>query len=275
MRIDTANQRQSKFIVGILVITVFTICFAIVLGYGDYLKDEPDNCYLSNSNCSPNAIEVCSGNNDLVTVTQRKELEDLDTEKGKIEIIKEELPAWTVVPLCIDDDLVAPYYVLVKVTGGYKPYDGWSIKLYQDRDDDKNNKEYIGTIKMVPTIVPELSGCCWTVYNITFDVVGCIKVESNHFPDIPAGWDLIKEVPCTPDLNKEVDIVISTHWYGCGEPYQRFEVILSQKNVFPDSPDSRMEIIPSSVALNKGIDKIVYQSSLRFYKKSLFFFFLL
>ncbi|MFX1389816.1 MAG: hypothetical protein ACFE9Z_07135 [Promethearchaeota archaeon] len=232
--------------------------------------------YYINSNYSSNLIENSSGNDKIVTVAQRKELFDVDTEKGKIEIIGEELPDWTVLPLCITDSDVEDYWVAIKVTGGYYPYDGWSIEFYQDRDDDKSTKELIGRINLLHTVVPELSGCCYTVYNITFDVVGdCIHIDSNYFPDIPAGWNLIKNVPCTPDLNKEVDIFFSTHWYGCGEPYQRFELILPHNNVFPESSNSRYEALKFLRQLppNKEIDKIVYQSFLRFFIKNLFFFF--
>ena len=137
MRIDTTNQRQSKFIIGILVITVFSVCIAIALGYGGHLTAKPHDYYSPNSNFSSNSIENSSGNKEIVTITHRKELLGLDTEKGKIEILNEYLPAWTVVPLCIDDALVAPYWVQIKVTGGYHAYDGWFIDFYQDIDDDK------------------------------------------------------------------------------------------------------------------------------------------
>ncbi|MHA2280759.1 MAG: hypothetical protein ACXAC5_07895 [Promethearchaeota archaeon] len=243
MKIDTTDQRQSKFIIGSLVITVFAICFAIAFGCGGYFRVKQDDYYLPNSSFSPNSIADSSGNKKIVAVAQRMEWDNLDTEIGKIEIVTEVLPDWQVVPLCITDELLEDYWVTIKVTGNYIPYDGWFIDLYQDRDDDKSDKEFIGRINLVRTIIQ--TGCCWTVYNITFDVVrDCIKVESNHFPiDIPAGWNLIKNVDCTPNLNKFVDIVFSTHWYGCGEPDQRFELILSQKIVFPESPNSRMEVI--------------------------------
>jgi hypothetical protein len=246
MRIDTTIQRQSKFIIGILVISMFSICIAFALGYGGYLGAKPDDYYISNSNLSSNSVDDSSGNK-FVSVAHRKEFIDLDTEKGAITIEQEFLPSWTKVPLCITDELVKPYWVTIKVTGGYIPYDGWFIDLFQDRDDNKDDKEHIGRILLIREAIER--GCCWTVYNITFDVVGdCIKVESNHFPDIPQGWNLIKNVECTPDLDKLVDMVISTHWYGCGLPCQRFELILSQKILFPELPDSRMEILSSFVS---------------------------
>ena len=241
MRIDTTDQRQSKYIVGILIITVFAICVAIVFGCGGYLRVKQDNYNLINSNFSLNLIEGSSGNEKIVTVAQGTALYDLDTEVGYIEGLGEVLPNWEVVPLCITDELLAPYWVTIKSVGGYKPYGNWFIDIFQDAKELVVGRERIGQIALIYTEVPELSGSCYTVYNITFDVVGeCISVDSNNFPDFPPGWVLTKEVYCTPDLNKKVDIEISTYWYGCGEPYQRFELILSQKIVFPESPNSRM-----------------------------------
>ena len=240
MKIDTTDSRQSKYIVGILVITVFAVCVAIAFGFGGNLKNKQDDYNLLNSSLPLNFIEDSSGNIEIETVAQGMDLFDLDTAKGSIEGLNEYLPAWDVVPLCIDDALVAPYWMTIKVVGGYEPYGDWLIDIYQDTKVD-NRRELIGQIQLIYTERADLSGCCYTVYEIRFDVVGdCIKVDSNHFPDFPAGWVLTKEVECTPNLSKEVDIEISTFWYGCGEPYQRFELILSQKIVFPEFPNSRM-----------------------------------
>ena len=239
MKIDTTDSRQSKYIVGILVITVFAVCVGILFGFGGNLKIKHDDYNLLNSSLSSDFTEDSSGNI-FETVAQGMELFDLDTAVGSIEGLGEWLPAWEVVPLCIDDALVAPYWITVKVIGGYKPYGDWFIDIYQDTKVDKL-RQMIGQIEMIYTLDTSLSGCCYDVYRITFDVVGdCFKVESNHFPDFPAGWVLTENVECTPDLNKEVDIEISTFWYGCGEPYQRFELILFQKIIFPESPNSRM-----------------------------------
>jgi len=227
MIIDTMERRQSKLIVGILVITVFAICVAFASECGGQYKVKQDDYYLPNSNNSSNLIEDSSGNKEIVTVAQGKWITGVDTEKGKIEIVQEVLPNWQVLPLCITDDLLDPYWVTIKVTGGYHPYDGWFIDLYQDNWGGKNTKEFVGRIDLIHNKID--SGCCYDIYNITFDVCGpCIELDSNHFPDIPAGWNLIKDVCGTETLNKLVDIQISTHWYGCGERYQRFELILSQ-----------------------------------------------
>lgn len=245
MRIDTTDQRQSKFIVGILIITVFAICVAIVFGYGDYLRVKQNDYYLLNSSFSLNLIEDSSGNKKFVTVAQGMAVNDVDTEEGYIVGIGELLPDWSEgVPLCITDTLLAPYWVTVEVYGGYEPYNlfnGWYIDVFQDTDDDKLTKEFIGRINLIVREVPGLPDCCYTVYEITFDVVPeCINIESNYHPVFPDGWVLTPNDAFTTDLNKKVDFVLNTHWFGCGEDYQRFELILSQKIVFPESPNSRM-----------------------------------
>lgn len=238
MKIDTTDSRQSKYIVGILVITVFAVCVGILFGFGGNLKNKQNDYNLLNNSLSLNFIEDSSGNIKLETVAQSTALYDLDTEVGSIEGFEEFLPAWEVVPLCITDELMEDYWLTVKVFGGYEPYGTWLMEIYQDVKVD-NGRELIGEIELVYNKIA--TECCYDVYKITFDVVGeCIKVDSNHFPDFPAGWVLTKEVECTPDLNKEVDIEVSTFWYGCGEPYQRFELILFQKIIFPESPNSRM-----------------------------------
>jgi len=241
MKIDTTDSRQSKYIVGILIITVFAVCVGIAFGYGGNFKVKQDDNYLLNSSF-PNLIEDSSGNKQIVTVAQGIDVFDVDTAEGSIMGDAENLPDWSEVPLCIDDALLAEYWLNVKVVGGYKPYGDWYIDLFQYRegaDIDKTDKDFIGRINLVWSI--DVVECCYTIYHITFDVVGdCIHVDSNHFPDFPAGWDLIKDVECTPDLNKKVDFKVRTNWYGCGLPEQRFELILSQKIVFPESPNSRM-----------------------------------
>lgn len=230
------NDRYSNLFVGFLVIMVIFICVGIAMGCWGILNRDHTDFYLDNTNkFSLNVFESSSGNKDFVTVAQGKSFDDVDTEVGKIEVVSEYLPDWSVLPLCIEDADVANYYVNLKVTGGYKPRDlcnDWYIKFYQDLDNDKSTKEYVGTIDILVDKLDEHSTCCYTVYQLTFDVLeDCIRFDSNHYPDIPAGWDLFPKDPECTDLDKLVDVDISTEWEGCCNPCQRFEIILPQKNI--------------------------------------------
>jgi hypothetical protein len=246
MKIINSNKSYYMIIAGILVISILSIFMVFSLGVRGYCVYKPNATYphsVGFLDTNKDASESnYSENNKIVSVAQSKELKALDTEKGSINVIGGNLPDWDKVPLCIKQSDLNGYYMLVSSCGGYTPRDGWSIQLYQDRDNVKSTKELIGTIQLIYTKVDSMSSCCCTVYNITFIVIGgCIHVDSNEFPDAPAGWDFSKG-SCCCDLNKKVDIKVTTLWEGCSDQCQRFGLILTQNFVFR-IPNSQQNIL--------------------------------
>jgi hypothetical protein len=229
MKLNDSNKRYTTIIIGILVFFVLSFITACILGFGDNLAYNQNESNRLDVDSPSNQVKT--GNNEVVSVAQRKSICGLDTEVGSIDIIDSNLP--TIVPLCITDATVAPWFVEVKVIGGYIPCDGY-VNLYQDK------AGYIGRLNLDWDIIDQ--GCCYTIYNVTFDVATqceCIHVNSNHFPEVCDGWVLDKKVDGTQYLGKWVDLCLTTKWKGCDEEYQKFEIILAPKWCFrsPQLPE--------------------------------------
>lgn len=222
------NGSYSNAVIGILVIVVLVIITASILGCGGYIVNKKDFNFPIDLGLNQDNIR----NKNVVPIAQRRDF-TADTDLGTIDIYNYNLP--TTVPVCIDDDTVADWLIQVNVTGGYIPYDGY-VKLYQYKEGFCE----IGKIKLVWT--PDETGCCWQTYNVTFDVIGCIHVDSNHFPwrDDANGWFLDPKAPNADyTLGKEVTLKLVTKWKGCDDEYQKFEIILAHLKFISGAPNSQ------------------------------------
>jgi hypothetical protein len=158
----------------------------------------------------------------------------VDTVAGTLTVIEDNLPT-EALPLCIDNDYLKPFYVLVESVGGYSPEWG-QVYLNQLKEDGPFDGILIAHFDRI--CVP---GCpCAVQYNITFTTFmnRPICLESNHLPN---GMD--------PDrtLGKEVCVSYSSQWKGCGLQNQKFMVILAHKTM---SQNPELPILKTSPVLN-------------------------
>ena len=169
-----------------------------------------------------------SGIDDFVPVLQSALEDGIDTEQGWIEVID-----WyhdDPLPLCITDEVVSDWKLIVSVYGGYEPQDG-AIIVHQ--------KGPICDIEGVIDIdwTKGLSAYCGpTVWRASFDVIDdCICLDSNQYPNVIApeclcGPWVIDTDPGTTIPDKDVEFLWCTLWSGCLLPEQSFVVISVQNN---------------------------------------------
>jgi hypothetical protein len=152
-----------------------------------------------------------------------------DTEPGYIEVVDAVLPDGPL-PLCIDNEWLSQYYVVVNSVGGYSPNWG-AIYLNQMKGDEC----FEGIVFMhFDEII--LDGCpCATNYLITFFVCEPICLDSNHLPE---GFD--QDVY----LDKWVEVCFAMEWEGCHLDTQTFMVILAHKAM---SQNPKLPIFTSPV----------------------------
>ncbi|MFX0011726.1 MAG: hypothetical protein ACFE9R_15540 [Candidatus Hermodarchaeota archaeon] len=139
-----------------------------------------------------------------------------DTEPGTLEIdwTRTYLPEGPL-PLCIDNDYLANYYMTVVSVGGYSPKWG-AIYLNQLKGDVCFEGVVFAHFEEVI-----LDDCpCTVEYLVTFFVCEPICLDSNH---LPQGFD--QDVT----LGKEVDVCFASQWEGCHLDTQKFMVILAHK----------------------------------------------
>lgn len=172
-----------------------------------------------------------------VSVPEYGLFEDFDTEVGEMEIADQVLPTGDL-PLCIDNEYLDDFYIVVGTYGGYQWVSG-CIKVMQSKSDKPMWDNIVGYIDVdaIPIDIAE-GKHGWVYYNLTFTVSGNhpIILESNHIPDSPLG-DFYVSGPS--DLDKFVDLKIKTTWEGCHQETQQFMVILAHKvmsqNKIPNS----------------------------------------
>ncbi|MBY8992376.1 MAG: hypothetical protein KGD58_16640, partial [Candidatus Lokiarchaeota archaeon] len=132
------------------------------------------------------------------------------------------LPDWEVLPLCITNDDLLDYFVLLRVTGGYTPECG-SIQFYQQDVE-------VGRIDVNWAYMGH-EPCYADFWEATFTTATDIELESNQWPVIPdefcfnSNYDIVTE--------KKVTVSLCTQWTGC-----HFWIILVQK-MFSESPNSQ------------------------------------
>ena len=154
-----------------------------------------------------------------------------DVEAGSIDIVSAVLPDPEVdeLPICITQDYLDNYGMIVAVKGGYTPVSG-AIHIFQ-------NKYCLqGVVEIVWTEVETI--CCTTTWEASLVLTdGNICLESNQLPTV--GDDFCISGP--DDLDKDVWMLVCSTWSGCDQPDQIFKIILAHK-VCPRIPNSRGEI---------------------------------
>ncbi|MFW9787671.1 MAG: hypothetical protein ACFFE2_11485 [Candidatus Thorarchaeota archaeon] len=147
----------------------------------------------------------------------------LDTEQGYIDFYDEVIPSE--LPLCLNNETMANWYVEVFVFGGYKPWEfGSYIDVWQ-------KGVYQGRICVQWTHVRDGPCCASDYWRATFFVRQDICLESNKYPDVTP-WD-INYPPGDRIPGKYVTLEIMTYWTGChpgDEPSQDFTIIHSHSN---------------------------------------------
>jgi hypothetical protein len=145
-----------------------------------------------------------------VPILERGFVDDIPVEQGEIILRGGNLPEE--LPIKITSEVVADWYQIVAVKGGYEPLGGHGIF--------KNNKdpaEEIAGFKIIPILIEELD-CCWVIYNITFEIAEDWCFESSYYPDVADQEGIIP--------GKLIDICWWTLWQGCDDLNQRFTVLL-------------------------------------------------
>ncbi|MFX1455483.1 MAG: hypothetical protein ACFFDB_08935 [Promethearchaeota archaeon] len=177
-----------------------------------------------------------SGSNDG-SVPEKGLFGPYDTEVGEMEIAAQVLPT-EALPLCIDDEYLDDFYIVVGTYGGYSWVDG-CIKVMQAKTGEDLWDNIVGYIDITATEFDFAHGKHgWKYYNLTFTVDGDhpIILDSNHPPDSPLG-DFCVWGP--DNLDKFVHIKVCTTWEGCHKPEQQFMVILAHRimsqNKIPNS----------------------------------------
>ena len=144
------------------------------------------------------------------------------TEKGTIDIVYENIP--DILPLCIDNDYLAEWYVDVLVFGGYNPWEyGGYIEVWQ-------KGELKGIVNIVWTWTGKGECCAYDYWRATFFVDDKICLESNQYPDVDP-WHIGIPGDQQTIPGKCVNFYIMTYWTGCvpgEEPSQDFTIIPTQ-----------------------------------------------
>jgi hypothetical protein len=185
------------------------------------------------------------GNIRSVSVAEECEINGLDTLKGEIKPNTRYTNIPTILPLCINDEVVKDWWVAYLVCGCYEPrlicgsYYGL-IEFEQAKVPAKG-----GVVWMTSVSVTDIP-CCWKIVNFTgFDVPGVntdFELASNYFPNVPPGCVMTPKC-AKPDaeLGKRVDLDITTYWKGCDDDYQKFRLILAQYKMCFQDPLLPME----------------------------------
>jgi hypothetical protein len=147
-------------------------------------------------------------------VPERGCLGCFDTVPGTLKVVEEVLPEGPL-PLCIDNEWLSQYHIVVESVGGYAPVWG-EVYLDQNKADDC----YQGIIKAHFEARPVDDCPCTVLYYVTFYVEEPICLDSNHLPE---GFDQ------SVTLDKWVCGSYFSVWEGCHLPEQQFVVILAHK----------------------------------------------
>ena len=157
-----------------------------------------------------------------------------DTDPGTLEVREDlsKLPT-DPLPLCIDNNYLDDYYLVVESIGGYSP--NWG-KVFINQMKGDFCFEGVLTAHFEEIF---MDGCpCVTLYNITFTTKDPICLDSNH---LPVGFDQSKT------LGKEVCVSYCSQWKGCHLDSQKFMVILAHKTM---SQNPELPILKTSPVLN-------------------------
>jgi hypothetical protein len=216
--IPLTEQRTDQMI---LIISI-TIVFALAVGgfvmaaniYEDQDQSPTDDVQQIVKDCfdpAETAQLQALREPDFVMESESGRWGPFDTEQGWILWDGYYLPSE--LPLCINNDTIANWYIMVLSYGGYEPYGG-SINVTQ-------KYRYKGTIYIDWTYAGkgEYECCAYDWWTATFYVAANFCLDSNQYP-MCSGLDGF-----IPD--KEVYFYYDTYWTGCGHESQHFTMIHS------------------------------------------------
>ena len=118
-------------------------------------------------------------------------------------------------PLCIDEEVVADWWMSVEVYGGYEPNCGY-IDVWQ-------KGVRVGKLFITWTEVREEAVCTPGIWNATFSIEAPFRLDSNQYPIVDENCRVIAEHRTIP--GKDVCFESMTCWQGCSEDDQKFSII--------------------------------------------------
>ncbi len=253
----------SKAVIGIVIITITLTVVLSFMGVWDGFKNgnQEENFempFIPQNKVSEESSSVIKNSDDLSKIlkTSSEKSEDklsekaisgpgdvlvpegasygpFDTERGEIIIVDDSNNLPTTLPLKIDDEYLADYWVTVATYGGYEWESGEitvkQLKIYADFSSTELIN--IGYIKISGVEIIDDGDHRRVTYNLTFTVSGNhpIMLDSNHVPSVDSPW-WVRDGG-HDDLNKPVYLYIETIWSGCPLPEQQFMVILAHKTM--------------------------------------------
>ena len=228
------NGSYSKFVIGILLITVASIFIAsAVVAETDIDTDNNAGiAYLVHNNREN--ISKISSFDDMSLAKKDDLLIQKSTEVGTIDITWE----WcNPLPLCITQDVLDSWgnVLIAKIKGGYEPIGGTVDITQGDINMWPWKFEDLPDLEIVWEVQPYHSEECY--YDYWYGTVKLpdgaspIHLASNQWPDgaIPVAW----EGDCIP--GKYVNFEFDIKYQGCTEEDQQFWLIMTHKSHFSNS----------------------------------------
>ena len=162
-----------------------------------------------------------------LTISQGGWVGPFDTQQGYIQIIQSNV-VFDTLPLCITNEFLDEWEIVVEVFGGYEPVKTF-IPVYQ-------KGVHVGTIWTTAEELDWETPCCaYSYYLFTFFVEESICLDSNQYPPVCDGFGIYEAtehpeecVPIPYDTipGKEVWGYLHSEWTGCGCVDQHFVIIL-------------------------------------------------
>ena len=242
MELDDSDCRYSLLIAGILVATIFSIFLVIALGAwghsifsGTGIEPVPGGLPLSNGENTMennNPMDDIPPGVEFLPITEGCMYTGIDTDPGWVYV--HDFMVQDPLPLCLPDGYNLGGATVISY-GGYDFNGGMGFILQGKSDECKDIK---GTFSI--DLIDAYSGpagdhcpwvpdpCCVVDYwEIGFNVVGCVNLDSNHVPNVIGDccvpFDLCDGLP--DNLDKWVDLAFITCWSGCEKPDQDFQII--------------------------------------------------
>jgi len=265
MKLDNSNGRYIIIIAGILLLSVILVSLAFASeGWNRsvFTSDDTLQSRVSqlNSNGKNMKREIPLGVG-LLPITDKCVKKHVDTlDEGWIYLYGYNIP--DALPTYLDD--LSGWYVNFVSYGGYE-LTGGKVDVYQYKFTDQS--KFVGTLTMSATptevlgselaSIPGISivgdiddNAQYVLWAVSFALESSpLQFNSNYLPELfaPEVCDLIDGDdcgvcwPCGPscqddDFDKEIKLKFYFDWEGCPRPDQDFQVILTYKCMFPESP---------------------------------------
>jgi hypothetical protein len=256
MKLDVTVQRQSKIIIGIIVVVVTSFFVAFALAVGGLCLHLPNGSQMLGVGLASNDIfEPNTGNEHLVPIPYECLVGPLYTEPGSIELFEYNFPYYDLftgeqllpLPLCITNTMAQEWNFTIKVLGGYSPLDGgdwpdYGFTFWQDDNKDglltpdelvqgwKLDWSYVGKC-------PDDPCCSCDIWIAEIDwCANAVCLDSTEAPVLLGpmeGCTLTTQSDF--ELGKDVYFKISSRFEGGELEVQQFAVILAQKRcIFPN-----------------------------------------